>query len=305
MGILKKLDLQLINISSNFNFSNVIGLSRSILALGTLLTLVANPISNFLYINKTGNLASPMLLENTIKNKINFFMLFGAEYAYLMKYFAIIILFFVISGFYIKISSVLHWWIVWSFMMFSSAIDGGDQITNNLAMFFIPICFLDKRKNHWEKPKQNGLIQNFSGLFIIQLIRFQVAIIYFHASIGKFNVTEWADGTAIYYWLNNSAFGMPRFFHSFMDSVLSNSFLVVFLTYGTIIFELMLFLALTMQIRYRKYLITPALTFHFFIIIYHGIFSFFFAMMSALLIYLYDYNKNINILNFNFNEKQI
>lgn len=289
----KKLDTELTRIANDFAFTNVIGLSRSILAIGTLLTLLNNPVSNFFYRLTNGDPSSPILLENSIRNKVNLFLILGFDYVWIMKIFAILVLLLVISGYYPKISSVFHWWVAWSFMSFSSAIDGGDQIANNLSLLFIPICFLDNRKNHWDIPKENSILRRFSGFYFIQIIRLQVALIYFHASVGKLPVIEWAEGTAVYYWFNNGAFGLPGYLHTILDPLLSNSFFVMCFSYGTIIFELVLFLCFTMPIKYRKQFFLLAIIFHGSIIFFHGIFSFFFSMAACLIIFLKDYNHPI------------
>lgn len=288
------IDKEIKLILKTFNFTNVIGLSRSTLATGTLLTLLFNPSSNFLYILKNGDYASPILAENSLRNQINFFLLFGNEYLTLMKYFACLLLILVISGFYPRITSFFHWWITWSFMLFSSAIDGGDQLANNISLLFIFVCLFDNRKNHWQTKSYSNQTNKISGFFFIQIIKLQAALVYFHASIGKLPVTEWANGTAVYYWFNNAAFGLPNYLKYPFDFILTDSFGVALISYGTIIFEIILFLCLTMPLKYRRKIFLPALLFHFSIIVVHGIFSFFFSMASLLIIYLLNYNTNIN-----------
>jgi hypothetical protein len=71
----------------------------------------------------------------------------------------------------------------------------------------------DPRKNHWHtnsmdlketSAPERYLIANFFHF----LIRLQVAFIYFHAAVGKMPISDWANGTAVYYWFNNPTFGM-------------------------------------------------------------------------------------------------
>lgn len=283
------------HISNNFQFTNILGLSRSTLALGTLLTLCLNPISNFFYVLENGTPANTLLPKTEFINTINFFLLFGSEYLYITHILAIIILTIVILGVAPKITSILHWWVVWSFMMFSSAVDGGDQIANNIAFLFIFICWGDNRNNHWQKPKkEKSHFRNITGYYFLQLIRLQTAIIYFHASVGKFPVQEWMQGTAVYYWFNNAVFGMPDYIKPILNPILTNNIGVALITYGTLFFELILFLCFVMPIKYRKYFFIPAILFHFSIIIIHGIFSFFFSMLAIIIVYLLNYYKPLN-----------
>jgi hypothetical protein len=39
------------------------------------------------------------------------------------------------------------------------------------------------------------------------VMRLQVAVLYFHAAVAKFGVTDWADPTAMYHWFNHRTFG--------------------------------------------------------------------------------------------------
>lgn len=121
-----------------------------------------------------------------------------------------------------------------------------------------------------------------------------IAIIYFQAAIGKFFVPEWANGTAIYYWWNHSVFGMPLVFSETINHFLSNSFVVSFITYFVMIFEILLFLSLTASIKYRKRILLLGILFHLSIIVFHGIFSFFFSIVAGLIVYLFPTYENIN-----------
>jgi antimicrobial peptide system SdpB family protein len=191
-------------------------------------------------------------------------------------------------------TSLLHWWISISFLYFSSIIDGGDQIAAILSFLLIPICLTDPRKNHWNSIIPYPSSKNIIAIFFIWIIRIQVAIIYYHAALGKFFVTEWVNGTATYYWFNHSVFGMPTKISIPMNSLLSNPIIVSLFTYGTIVLEMLLFLGLTASLKYRKRILYFAILFHFLIIIYHGIFSFFFSICAILVIYLYPTYQSLN-----------
>lgn len=127
-------------------FTNVIGLSRSLLALGLLLTMLSTDINTLAHKYNDGNFVNPLLNDSIALNKYNFFILFGYNHLNLMKYIAIIILSIVISGFWFKITSFLHWWIAISFLYFSSIIDGGDQINAVISLMLIPILLFDKTR---------------------------------------------------------------------------------------------------------------------------------------------------------------
>ena len=103
-----------------------------------MLTLLVNKTSVLIQRSSEGDLFNPMLNPMAPMNKFNFFFLFGIEYFFYMKMLSIVILIFVITGFFIKITSLLHWWVSISFFFCSSVIDGGDQITAILTFLFMP-----------------------------------------------------------------------------------------------------------------------------------------------------------------------
>lgn len=279
----------------NAPYSNVIGLGRSIIALGTLLTLITNPIDNLLIKKTTGEFFLTELLKEDISTKFNFFLLFGSENLFIAKWLAIIILVVIISGYFQKITSILHWWITFSFFHSSAIIDGGDQIASILTLLLIPICLFDNRRNHWDHRVERESILNLISISFLFLLQLQMSIVYLHAAVGKFGHNEWANGTAIYYWLNHSYFGMSQYMN-FFNVLLTNSYVVTFLTYGTLILELALFLALFAGKNYKLILLFIAIFFHFIIIFSLGIFSFFFAMAGGLILYLCPANIDLKFL---------
>lgn len=133
---------------------------------------------------------------------------------------------------------------------------------------------------------------------MIWLIRLQVVLIYFQAAVTKFFVSEWANGTPLYYWWNHSIFGMPISISNCVNYLLSNSLVVTVLTYSVIILEILIFIGLTASIKYRKSLLLTAILFHFLIIIFHGIFSFFFSIAAALILFLYPTYQSITLNTF-------
>lgn len=278
-----------------YPYTNVIGLTRSLLATGLLLTLFFTPIEYIITQLTDGTLLNPLLNPVVPINKYNFFLLLGIEHIGFMKYAAMVVLILVISGYLPQLTCLLHWWVAVSFMLSSSAIDGGDQIHANLSFLLIPLCLTDPRANHWfasENPRKSPL--NFVGYFSVWLIKIQMVVIYFHASVGKYGVSEWANGTSIYYWLYHSVFGMPKYLEGFTYYLLSQGFIVTALTYGVLVFEMIMAAAIFMSRKRRNYLLPLAISFHFLIILYHGIFSFFFSMLAGLIIYLGNPHNNFH-----------
>jgi len=145
---------------------SIIGFSRSILAAGVLLKLV---------FNDTNLLITPHQLQtlhlSSLSYRCNFFLIFNSSHLFEMQILAIIILALVISGYYVKITSLLHLWITLSLFMFRQVYISVDRIDLLLTLLLVPVCLFDERKNHWHHPviinKFNNVIQNIF-LFLIK-----------------------------------------------------------------------------------------------------------------------------------------
>lgn len=266
-------------------YLNSYNVCRSALALGTLLTLLLNshydlfgnnpPKNSFGYYN-----LSLFFLFNPVASKLT----------------AIIGLLLVISGFYPRITGIIHWYISYSLLVYCDVIDGGDQISSNLTFLLIPLTLLDKNKNHW---KSQGIVysENYYSRIIqkifFNLILAQVCIIYLHAFVGKLFIDEWENGTAAYYWLTNNYFGINPIFTQITRTVLANEYITTIITWGTLFLEFVLaaFIFVARDDKRRYILFFIAVFFHFSIFVFHGLASFFFATFGALSIYLLPENK--------------
>lgn len=282
------------SLASKNIYTYQLGIARSTLALSTFLTMIFNdPLMLF----KNGSILNAERFDGNvfIFQKINFFSLLGVQHLILAKYAAIILLGIVISGYRPRITCIIHFWICISFNYATILIEGGDQIASNLSLMLIPICLLDGRKWHWNVPrnlKKTTIAEiNLVSNYFLTVIKLQMCLIYFHAAIGKIPNQEWANGTAIYYWFNDPTFGMNDWMHTFLDPVLFSSFGVAALTWGTLLLELLLFMAIMMNNRAKWILFIMGITFHFGIIIIHGLVSFFFTMAAGLMLYLFIDNK--------------
>ncbi|WP_340201096.1 sporulation-delaying protein SdpB family protein [Ascidiimonas sp. W6] len=264
-----------------FSYTNLLGLGRSLLALGTLLTLLVNSNSVLFDINILSQQGT--VLQNTGIFYLMSNHLLGA------KLICILILILVMSGWYPKITGILHWYVSYSFFTSCNIVDGGDHITAVLTFLLIPITLTDPRKNHWygvHKTTDN-LKATLARAFFI-LIQIQVCAIYFHAFVGKIGVDAWLNGTATYYWLTHEFFGIHEVLNPLFNTLLANPFVVTLVTWGTLVLEFLLAACILLDKHSkRRYLMLLAgLLFHFSILAVHGLFTFFFAITACLILYL-------------------
>jgi len=261
-----------------FSWTSHIGLARSLLAAGTLLTLLFNPLDFLVYV-------PPVNHVNSLN--INLFFLLADNLA-VAKIISIIILLFVISGYFPFVTGVLHWFVTYSFFKSCNIIDGGDQVSAILTLLLIPITLTDKRKNHWkENVYEADTLKALISKTAFTLIKIQVCAIYLHAFVGKIPVDEWLNGTAAYYWLTHEYFGVNEVLRPVYNFFLTNAFFVTLVTWGTLIFEFALSSAIFVDNKKIKLvLFILGFLFHFFILITHGLVTFFLAMTSALILYV-------------------
>lgn len=263
----------------------LLGLGRSVLAFSLLLTLLCTD-ARALFSTGLNEVSSEALYP---LEKINFFRLFGPDTIVWAKWLAIAALLFIISGVLPQVTCLLHWYLAYSFVNASIDIEGGDQICSNITLLLIPICLLDNRFNHWhQRTPSLANARHLINLFCnnwFWLIRLQVVVIYLHSATGKFVVNEWLNGTALYYWFNHPMFGMQPWLEPIVNSLVLNPYIAFVLTWGVMIFELYLAAAILVQKKYYKKLFKAAVGFHFLIVLFHGLASFFISMSGALVLY--------------------
>jgi len=193
------------------------------------------------------------------------------------------------SGWRPAFTGLLHFWVAISFSTLSGTIDGGDTITSILTFFLIPVCLTDNRKSHWVyKTVEYDPYVTLFVWSIFSVIRLQICIIYLHSGIDKLRIEEWTNGTCTYYWFTNNIYGVAEWFRPTMIKIMSLPVVVVVITWGTIIFEIFLGMAILMKRNQFnwKVLLLLGLLFHLGIVLIFGLVSFFMAMASCLILYL-------------------
>src|SRR5262249_22982765 len=198
--------------ADSYPWTNVYGLARTILAIGTMLTLALHP-ANVLFSFSTQT--SPELTRLIPFTRLGLFQLLAPTHIEEARWLAVASLAVVATGWRPRLTGLLHWYISVSFSASCLLIDGGDQVTSVLATLLLPATLTDPRAWHWQTAPcsrdRPALLRRLAGLVAssaLLVIRLQVAVIYFHSAVSKFGTTEWANGTAVYYWFNHPIFGL-------------------------------------------------------------------------------------------------
>lgn len=264
---------------------NVVQYARFFLALSLIITLLFTPFNDLFPAFHIEKMRSNMR-ELSVLNYYFWFENIKIPY-----YITLFILFFVISGFYPKYSAFFHWIATYSTFYTMFIIEGGDQISVIITLLLIPICISDNRKNAW-KNEDTKKLHNKYFLYISYttyiVVQIQIALLYLNAGTAKFSVAEWIDGTAVYYWFNNNIFGAPDIIKSSIGFLFTNKITLTFINWGSMMLEIMLFVAFFLQQRYKYILIFIAFLFHFSIFLIHGLGTFWVSMTGCLILYLFN-----------------
>jgi len=276
--------------NNNCPWTNVYGFARTLLALGTASTLIFNE-THILFRPGAGIPQFPVCKDVGV---ISIFCL-GSGHLEIARWIAVGILLVIASGWRPRYTAIFHWWISFSFNASAITLDGGDQITAVLTLFILPIALTDSRKWHWQSVSCTASLSTFeclrrvTALTALIAIRVQVAIVYFHAAIGKLSVEDWLNGTVLYYWLTDPRVGLANWSKAIVP--LFRTQFVAIVTWSAICLELFLFMALVMPKAAWKYLLRAGIAFHVAIALTMGLISFSMAMIAALVLYLRPFEE--------------
>ncbi|MFJ4285907.1 sporulation-delaying protein SdpB family protein [Paenarthrobacter nicotinovorans] len=263
-------------------WSPFIGVLRSILALGTLLTLIFT--SNDALFRPVLGVGSYPLCRGV--ESLGLFCVMPREQLGLAKVLGIIILLLVISGPLPQLTGILHAWVAFSVATGISIPDGGDQITSNLTLLLAPICLTDPRLSHWSGPRLGSLCTSsragIAAAFLVAM-KVQVSILYFYSMTGKMFQPEWAEGSALYY-IGSGFFGPSGALKDAFALLTDNPVISLAMSWGALLIELLLAVTLLTPVKYRLVLFVLGVSLHTGIALFLGIWSFQVAMLAALLL---------------------
>ena len=133
-----------------------------------------------------------------------------------------------------------------------------------------------------------------------------MSLLYLNAGASKFSVSEWIDGTAVYYWFNNNIFGAPDIIKSSIGFLFENKYTVTLINWGVLFLEIILFVALFLEQKYKYLLFIFAFIFHFLIFLIHGLGTFWLSMTGCLILYLFNptisFKENIKAIFYSISE---
>ncbi len=266
------------------------GLARTLLALGTLGTLAFSDAATLF--REVATVGQYPLCRGVTAGGA--FCLVEPSHYDTMRWLCCLVLLVAASGWRPRFTAIPHAYVAFSVFTGISIPDGGDQITWVLTLLIAIVALGDSRRWHWqpssppERPLSEGRgVLALLGISAIVVARIQMAVLYFQSCVAKLPHAEWADGTALYYWVNNYDFGAPGWLRPAVNTIVENPVGVAAMTWGPLVIEIALAAALLMPQRVRWKLLLPAgVLLHLSIAVVMGLWSFAFAMWAGLLLLL-------------------
>lgn len=185
-------------------------------------------------------------------------------------------------GYRSRLAAALHWLMIWSLQERNPLItDGGDNIMRIVLLFLVLVntgahFSLDARRIRRPLPpalrQSMAIVHNVGVLLILA----QLSMLYMSTGLYKAMGELWQNGTALYYILRVDEFSWP----GVAEFIYRNPYLVVFGTYGTVLFEVVFPPALFNRwTRYAMILIGAG--FHMGIALFMGLVTFAWSMLSV------------------------
>jgi len=266
-------------------FNSSLAIARSLLALSTLLTVLLTP-SETLFLSSPDN--PDGVVCHAVAARWSLFCATGGATPFAVLV-VVVVTVAVLTGYVPAVTAIPHWWVAWSLNISSPIRDGGDQVAAVLTLLLVPLLLLDRRRNHWTPDLLWGARSwrtHGTAWAALVLVWVQASVLYANAAIAKFAVAEWANGTALWYWIQEPSFRPPAPFGWFVEAVHDSLPGAIAVNYGAMALELSAAALLFVRPAVRRIALPIMLGFQFCIGVMFGLWSFFLAMAALLLLYL-------------------
>lgn len=276
-------------------WTNVYGLARTLLALGTLGTLA---------FSSTSTLFRPVATQGTYPvckslMRAGVFCLAPENGLTAARWLCVAVLLLVAAGWRPRWTALPHAWVSFSVFTEIAIPDGGDQITSVLSALLALTALGDPRRWHWRRLPEGAAARHRRAVLLgttgLVLARLQMSFLYFQSSVAKLPHAEWADGTAMWYWGHSLMFGAPGPLQPLVDPVLASPVGVALLTWTPLAIEICLAASLLLAQRWRWRVFAAGVLFHLSIAVMMGLWSFALAMIGGLVVLCFPLGSHLDI----------
>lgn len=198
------------------------------------------------------------------------------------RWIGVAILALVIAGIFPPAVSALHAWVAISMQLSLSLPDGGEAVAAFATVLIIPIVLADRRICAWV-PRPRPVPGHWSAISYAASLTLciQLAGIYFESGLAKLAVTDWANGTALYYDLRDPSFGASGITGVILRAISNQAWGTAALTWGTIAIETAIAVAMVSASRYKQYALVAIIVLHVGILLAMGLWSFSLIMIGT------------------------
>ncbi|MFF9347418.1 sporulation-delaying protein SdpB family protein [Streptomyces sp. NPDC014734] len=276
-------------------WTNVYGLTRTLLALGTMGTLA---------FSSTGTLFRPVATQGDYPicagpMRAGVFCLAPENGLTAARWLCVLVLLVVASGWRPRWTALPHAWVSFSVFSEIAIADGGDQVTVVLSSLLALTALGDPRRLHWQQLPEGAASHRRGAVLLgatgLVLVRLQMSFLYFQSCVAKLPHAEWADGTAMWYWGHSLSFGAPGPLQPLVDPVLASPLGVALLTWVPLVIEIGLAASLLLAQRWRWRLFAAGVLFHLSIAVMMGLWSFALAMIGGLVVLCFPLGAHLNV----------
>lgn len=207
-----------------------------------------------------------------------------------VKWGCMAVLLLVASGWRPRFTALPHAYIAFSVYTGIAIGDGGDQLALVLAVLLALPALGDSRRWHWQPPDHGATARSAGrawaliGASALIMVKLQMSFLYFQAAVAKLPHAEWADGTAMWYWGTSLAFGPPPWLAPLFEWVVSTPWGVAALTWVPLFIEISLAATLLLPQRARWAVMAAGVGFHLMIATVMGLWSFALTVAGGILV---------------------
>lgn len=258
--------------------------ARSVLALSTALVLAANDTSVLLHDPSTPGLRPS---NCTGLAALGAFCLDESADAEVVRWLLVLLCVPTLIGAVPGLAAPLHAYAAFTLASNTVGIEGGDYLTASVTAVLALVCVTDWRPFGWPpRSSATPALRHVPSQILLVTLKVQLAYVYLEAAVVKQTHPIWADGSALWFWLQQPNFGARPEIRSVLGSAFSHAPLLQSATWGVIVTEYVLAFSVLAARRRNVRLMTLALsaTMHLVFALVLGLVTFAISMIGVVLL---------------------
>lgn len=261
-----------------------LSVARSVLALSTVVVLAVNDASVLLH-----DPSSPGLRPSNCTGlaALGAFCLAEPSSADVVRWLLVLLCLPTLVGAVPGLAAPLHAYAAFTLASNTVGIEGGDYLTASVTAVLALVCATDWRAFGW-RPRSSGIpaLRHIPSQVLLVTLKVQLAYVYLEAAVVKQTHPIWADGSALWFWLQQPNFGARAEIRSLLEAAFSHAPLLQAATWGVIVTEYVLAFSVLTARRRNARLMTLALsaTMHLVFALVLGLVTFAISMIGLVLL---------------------